>query len=190
MAPAAGRPGVAQGGGAPQQPWSQSSSPTPNFGMNPGASGPSQIPTPGQAHPMNSQLSGQGQMQRPGAIPPRSGATPQQLPTGMPNTMPQNMGQFNPQSVANGQNPNRMVNLSTLGVAPLDKVHFEATYATFCKNNHVEPNVHVLLPDNRSVDLHNLHVQVFREGGAQLVSSRRFVMFEAFPLTHDLGHST
>lgn len=176
MTSAAGRPGVAQGGGAPQQPWTQSSSPAPNFGMNPGASGPSQIPTPGQPHPMNSQLSGQGgQMQRPVAVPPRSGATPQQLPTGIPNTMSQNMGpQFNPQSVANGQIPNRMVNLSTLGVSPLDKSHFEAMYTSFCKGHHVEPNMHVLLPDNRSVDLHTLHVHVFREGGAQFVAQRDY----------------
>lgn len=173
MAPAAGRPGVTQGGGAPQQPWPQSSSPASNFGMNTGASGPSQIPTPGQAHPMNPQLSGQGgQMQRPAAVPPRSGSTPQQLPTGMSNTMPQNMAPFNPPSAANGQIPNRMVNLSTLGVSPLDKSHFDAMYTSFCKNRHVEPNVHVLLPDGRSVDLHNLHVQVFREGGAQFVTQR------------------
>lgn len=176
MTSATGRTGITQSGGAPQQSWPQSSSPAPNFGMNPGASGPSQIPTPGQAHPMNSQLSGQGgQMQRPVAVPPRSGATPQQLPTGMPNTMPQNMGpQFNPQSVANSQIPNRMVNLSTLGVSPLDKPHFEAMYTSFCKNHHVEPNMHVVLPDSRSVDLYNLHVQVFREGGAQLVTQRDF----------------
>jgi hypothetical protein len=184
MTSATGRTGITQSGGAPQQSWPQSSSPAPNFGMNPGASGPSQIPTPGQAHPMNSQLSGQGgQMQRPVAVPPRSGATPQQLPTGMPNTMPQNMGpQFNPQSVANSQIPNRMVNLSTLGVSPLDKPHFEAMYTSFCKNHHVEPNMHVVLPDSRSVDLYNLHVQVFREGGAQLVSSRQFATFEVYSL--------
>ncbi|KAG1821927.1 uncharacterized protein BJ212DRAFT_1334597 [Suillus subaureus] len=176
MASTAGRPGVTQGGGAPQQPWSQSSSPAPNFGMNPGASGPSQIPTPGQAHPMNSQLSGQGgQMQRPGAVPPRSGHTPQQPPTGIPNTMSQNTGpQLNAQSVANAQIPNRMVNLSTLGVSYLDKPYFEAMYTSFCKNHHVEPNMHVLLPDNRSVDLHSLHVQVFREGGAQFVTQRDY----------------
>lgn len=175
MASATGRPGVTQGGGAPQQPWPQSSSPAPNFGMNPGVSGPSQIPTPGQVHPMNSQLSGQGgQMQRPGVVPPRSGPTPQQLPTGMPNTMSQNIGpQFN-QSVANGQISNRMVSLSTLGVSFLDKPHFEAMYTSFCKNQHVEPNGHVVLPDNRTVDLHNLHVQVFREGGGHYVTQRDF----------------
>lgn len=174
MVSAAGRPGVTQSGGAPQQPWPQSSNSAPNFGMNPGASGPSQIPTPGQAPPMNSQLSGQGgQMQRSGVVPPRSGSTPQQLPASMTNTMSQNMTmgpQFNPQSIANGQIPNR-INLSTIGVPPLEKPHFEAMYTSFCKG---QPNMHVLLPDNRSVDLHNLHVQVFREGGGQVVTQRDF----------------
>lgn len=108
--------------------------------------------------------------QRPSGVPPRSGPTPQQLPTGMANMMPQNMGpQFNLSSVSNGQAPNRLISLSTVGVSALDKARFEMMYTSYCKGNHMEPNLHVLLPENRSVDLHNLHAHVFREGGGQLV---------------------
>jgi len=169
MVNATGRPGVMQGGGASQQPWPQSSSPPSNFGMNSGGSGPPQIPTPGQTHPMNQQLSGQGgQMsQRPGGVPPRSGPTPQQ---GMPMMMQQNMGpQYNPSSVSNGQIQNRFVGMSTLGVPALDKPRFEMMYTSYCKNNNADPSLHVMISDNRTVDLYNLHVHVFREGGAQSV---------------------
>jgi hypothetical protein len=118
---------------------------------------------------MNQQLSGQGgQMsQRPGGVPPRSGPTPQQ---GMPMMMQQNMGpQYNLSSVSNGQIQNRFVGMSTLGVPALDKPRFEMMYTSYCKNNNADPNLHVMLHDNRTVDLHNLHVHVFREGGAQSV---------------------
>jgi len=172
MANATGRPGVMQGGGASQQPWPSSSNPPSNFGMNAVATGPPQIPPTGQNHPMNPQLSGQGGQisQRPGGVPPRSGPTPQQLPTNVPNMMPHNMGpQFNLPSVSNGQVPNRMVNLSTIGVSALDRSHFEMMYTSYCKNQPKEANLHIMLSENRTVDLHNLHVQVFREGGAQLV---------------------
>ncbi|KAF9234618.1 hypothetical protein BU15DRAFT_52406 [Melanogaster broomeanus] len=55
---------------------------------------------------------------------------------------------------------------------PLDKQRFEATYAQFCRSQQIKPGTHVTLPDNRSVDLHQLHVEVMREGGSQSVTLR------------------
>ncbi|KAH7912030.1 hypothetical protein BJ138DRAFT_980311, partial [Hygrophoropsis aurantiaca] len=57
-------------------------------------------------------------------------------------------------------------------ISPLPKPKFEALYPQWCKSQGTEPNLRVMLSDNRSIDLYQLHVLVMQEGGGIPVNQR------------------
>ena len=63
-------------------------------------------------------------------------------------------------------------------VMPLDKQRFESTYSQFCRSQNVNTGLRVAIGENRTVDLHQLHVCVMHEGGAQSVSYLGAGLFE------------
>lgn len=130
------------------------------------ANGPSPLPTQGQGT-LNQQIPLQpAQMGRPG-IPPRTGSNPHQISNGqLPNTVSPNPGNFVTQGGQKVPNQTRQ----SVGIMPLDKQRFESTYAQFCRSQNINPGGRVAIGDNRSVDLHQLHVHVMHEGGAKSVS--------------------
>ncbi|KAI9568642.1 hypothetical protein HD554DRAFT_2021859 [Boletus coccyginus] len=58
------------------------------------------------------------------------------------------------------------------GVPPLDKQRFDSLYIQFCRNQNMNACSVVSIGDSRMVDLHQLHVRVLHEGGAQVVNLR------------------
>ncbi|KIK96023.1 hypothetical protein PAXRUDRAFT_11085 [Paxillus rubicundulus Ve08.2h10] len=142
------------------------------FGMTPTANGSSPMHSQNQTPP-NQQIPVQsGQIGRPNGIPPRSGATPHQMPGGqLSNTMSPNLGNQLAMQTPIGQMAANQMRQSSR-VLPLDKLRFEATYEQFCRSQQITPNARVALPDNRKVDLHQLHVYVMQEGGSQSVTLR------------------
>lgn len=52
---------------------------------------------------------------------------------------------------------------------PLDKGKFDESFAAFSSNRTSSRDERLKLIGDRPVDLHNLHVHVMREGGAQQV---------------------
>ena len=105
---------------------------------------------------------------RPNTIPPRSGGTPHQIAAGpLPNTMSPNLGNFASQGGQKVTDQTRQA----AGIMPLDKQRFDSTYAHFCRSQNITPGLlRVQIGENRSVDLHQLHVHVMHEGGATSVS--------------------
>ncbi|KAH7884601.1 hypothetical protein F5I97DRAFT_1475989 [Phlebopus sp. FC_14] len=145
------------------------SAPGHSFGMSLSANG-QPLPPHSQAQtslnqPMSSQS---GQIGRQNPVPPRPAPTPHQLPNAV---SPLIGNQFSAMQVANGQMlPNQM--RPSPSIKPLDKQRFETTYTHFCKSQLMEPSMQVPIAENRTVDLHELHVQVLREGGAMSVTYR------------------
>lgn len=130
----------------------------------PAGNGPSPMPTQSQSA-LNQQIPMQPtHIGRPGTIPPRTGGTPHQISGGqLPNT---SMGNSVTQGGQKFTNPTRQ----SYGIMPLDKQRFESTYSQFCRSQNIHARLRVAIGDNRMVDLHELHVHVMHEGGAQLVS--------------------
>jgi len=69
---------------------------------------------------------------------------------------------------ANGQ---LAANQQRLNLMPLEKQRFESTYMRYCRSQRLEYTMHVAIAENRMVDLHQLHVEVIREGGHTSVSN-------------------
>ncbi|KAG6374300.1 hypothetical protein JVT61DRAFT_4322 [Boletus reticuloceps] len=106
---------------------------------------------------------------RPNTIPPRTGGTPHQIPPGpLPSTMSPNLGNLAAQG---GQKVPDQARQS-VGIMPLEKQRFETTYAQFCRSQNTHSGSRVQIGENRTVDLHQLHVQVMHEGGAGSVTQR------------------
>lgn len=130
----------------------------------PAGNAPSPMPTQNQQLPIQPTPVGRP----PNTIPPRTGGTPHQMPGGpLPSTMSPNLGNF---GAPGGQQKVTDQARQPAGVMPLDKQRFESTYAQFCRSQNINPGLRVPIGDNRTVDLHQLHVQVMREGGATSVS--------------------
>ena len=69
-----------------------------------------------------------------------------------------------------------MPNLNLGMIAPLDKPRFESAYRNFCSKRALKPDARALTIESRQVDLHRLHVEVMKEGGAQKVLVTRHCM--------------
>ncbi|KAH7928271.1 hypothetical protein BV22DRAFT_1030924 [Leucogyrophana mollusca] len=157
--------------GQSQTTWMQSNSPPDaNFGMGAGNGAPPQLPQQSQSQPsLNPQIG--GSMLRPAAVPPQTAHTPHQLPGAAmsPNVAQQLafQGPGGQMSVGQSRPENQFG-----PVPPLEKQRFESAYTSWCQNNGKEANMRVLLAENRSVDLHQLHVQVMHEGGGMQVTQR------------------
>ena len=139
---------------------------TPQYNI-PTSNGPSPLPTQGQSA-LNQQIPVQpSQIGRPNTIPPRTGGTPHQMSGGqLPITVSPNLGNFAAQGGQKAPNQTRQ----TMAVMPLDKARFDTTYTHFCRSQNINPGLRVTIGENRIVDLHQLHVEVMHEGGAQSVS--------------------
>ncbi|KAG9315089.1 hypothetical protein JVU11DRAFT_4201 [Chiua virens] len=132
------------------------------------SNGASPLPTPNQGV-LNQQIPIQStQPVRPNTIPPRTGGTPHQIPGQLPNTSSPNLANFAGQGGQKVPNPNRQ----SVGVMPLDKQRFDSTYTQFCRSQNINPGLRVAIGEGRNVDLHQLHVYVMHEGGAQSVTQR------------------
>lgn len=132
----------------------------------PTGNGPSPMPNQGQGS-LNQQLG----TPRPNTIPtPRPGSTPHRAPGGqLPNSVSPNLGNFPPPGGQKVTNPNQS-RPSPGDIMPLDKARFDSTYRSFCRSQSISADLRVPIGDNRSVDLHQLHVFVMHEGGASSVS--------------------
>lgn len=141
----------------------------------PAGNGPSSMPTQNQ-NALSQQIPIQPtQIGRPNTIPPRTGGTPHQISGGqLPNNMSPNLGNFAVQGGQKFANQTRQ----PVGIMPLDKQRFESTYSQFCRSQNIHPNPRVPIGDNRMVDLHQLHIHIMHEGGAQSVSYFGARLFE------------
>lgn len=130
---------------------------------------PPQMPTQSQGA-LNQQVSVQpSPIGRPNTIPPRTGGTPHQMSgVPLPNNMSPNLRNFATQGGHQVPDQTRQ----SAGVMPLDKQKFESTYAQFCRSQkiNISGGLRVPIGENRTLDLHDLHVQVMHENGAASVS--------------------
>ncbi|KAF9523549.1 hypothetical protein CPB83DRAFT_799200 [Crepidotus variabilis] len=143
-----------------------------------------QIPRPQMGQPPHMQTSpnlGQSQAQtnplmNQGLIPPRSIPTPQQNPSthgGLQSPFTGGMNapspfKQNPQGIpqqANMQGNNGAVGFPGMANMVLDKQRFDAALKSFCAKRSMKLDPRLLSVENRTVDLHGLHVQVMQEGG-------------------------
>ena len=60
-------------------------------------------------------------------------------------------------------------------LAPLDKSRFEEAFKSYCVNRELKIDARSLSIDNRMVDLHHLHCEMFKEGGSNVVSGFLFL---------------
>jgi hypothetical protein len=137
-----------------QQPWMQpSQSQPPNFpSAQIGQGRPSNIqPSPLQLH-------AQPNHPQQNSLPARTAPAQQQLP--------QPMGQIS-------QTPNQLSFRPGL-IPPLDKTRFDSAYQSYCETQNVRPDAHMMSVENRTIDLHLLHMHVIHEGGVGRVSSLSF----------------
>ncbi|KAG8213208.1 hypothetical protein J3R82DRAFT_11673 [Butyriboletus roseoflavus] len=134
----------------------------------PVGNGPSPMPTQSQSA-LNQQIPiPPTPIVRPNTIPPRTGSTPHQTSGGqLPSTISPNLGNFATQGGQKVPNQTRQPL-----VMPLDKQRFDSTYSQFCRSQNINPGLRVTIGENRMVDLHQLHVYVMHEGGAQSVTQR------------------
>jgi hypothetical protein len=106
-------------------------------------------------------------------MPSRSVHTPQLLPGQIPQQVSNVTPQFPSYSIpasGNAQVRNDQVAQASLGLPPLDKAIFEATYKKFCITHKLQHNPQLLSIESRPIDLHLLHFHVMSEGGFVKVS--------------------
>ncbi|KAF8962699.1 hypothetical protein BDZ97DRAFT_1702163, partial [Flammula alnicola] len=96
------------------------------------------------------------------------------LPPGFPNITPQPSMAGPSQPAAQGGN--MMGNFGNVpnmtGLPPLDKARFEITFKGFCQKRGVKLDPRLLSIDSRTVDLHRLHCEVIKEGGANNIEQK------------------
>jgi hypothetical protein len=71
-------------------------------------------------------------------------------------------------SAPNSQAIDPVAQYGALG--PLEKAKFESAYQNFCKTKNLNLDSRLMTIDNRTIDLHALHVQVISEGGLNKIS--------------------